>query len=151
MRILIYGHNGWIGQQFVDILKKRPDINYVLGIARVENYDALFNEIGLVNPSHIISFIGRTHGKIGNKLYSTIDYLEQKGKLTENIRDNLYAPLNLAILTQEKNIHYTYLGTGCIFKFDDDGHPFGKEQNGSSKEILKVALITLTTTSFLNF
>ena len=135
MRILIYGHNGWIGQQFVDILKKKPDINYVLGMARVENYDALNNEVELVNPTHIVSFIGRTHGKIGNKLYSTIDYLEQKGKLTENIRDNLYAPMNLALLSQEKNIHYTYLGTGCIFKFDnDDGHPFGKEENGFTED-----------------
>ena len=37
-----------------------------------------------INPSHIISLIGRTHGKIGNKTYSTIDYLEQKYKLKEN-------------------------------------------------------------------
>lgn len=137
MRILIYGHKGWIGQQFVDILKNLSDVDYVLGMARVENYDALNNEVELVNPTHIVSFIGRTHGKIGDKVYSTIDYLEQKGKLLENVRDNLYAPMNLAILSQAKNIHYTYLGTGCIFKFDnDDGRPFGKEENGFTEDDL---------------
>jgi dTDP-glucose 4,6-dehydratase len=135
MRILIYGHKGWIGQQFVDILKNLSDVDYVLGMARVENYDALNNEVELVNPTHIVSFIGRTHGKIGDKVYSTIDYLEQKGKLLENVRDNLYAPMNLALLAQAKNIHYTYLGTGCIFKFDnDDCRPFGKEENGFTED-----------------
>jgi len=135
MRILIYGHKGWIGQQFVDILKNLSDVDYVLGMARVENYDALNNEVELVNPTHIVSFIGRTHGKIGDKVYSTIDYLEKKGKLLENVRDNLYAPMNLALLAQAKNIHYTYLGTGCIFKFDnDDCRPFGKEENGFTED-----------------
>ena len=137
MRILVYGHKGWIGQQFVDILKNLSDIDYVLGTARVENYEAFVDEVNNVSPTHIISFIGRTHGKIGDKVFSTIDYLEQKGKLLENVRDNLYAPMNLAILSQEKNIHYTYLGTGCIFKFDnDDGRPFGKEENGFTEDSL---------------
>ena len=30
---------------------------------------------------------------------------------------------------QRKKIHFTYLGTGCIFNYDDK-HPFGKEING---------------------
>jgi dTDP-glucose 4,6-dehydratase/UDP-glucose 4,6-dehydratase len=47
----------------------------------------------------------------------------------ENVRDNLYSPLLLAEISKSKGIHYTYLGTGCIFKFDED-HPFGKEENG---------------------
>ena len=55
--------------------------------------------------------------------------MEQEGKLVENIRDNLYSPLLLGFICKEKNIHLTYLGTGCIFKFDKT-HPFGKEING---------------------
>ena len=82
-----------------------------------------------IKPTHAISFIGRTHGKIGDKTYTTIDYLEEKGKLTENIRDNLFSPILLASICTKKNIHYTYLGTGCIFKFDEE-HPFGLEENG---------------------
>ena len=50
----------------------------------------------MVNPTHIMAFIGRTHGVVDGKPYLTIDYLEQKGKLKDNIRDNLYSPLVLA-------------------------------------------------------
>ena len=82
-------------------------------------------------PTNIISFIGRTHGKINDTEFTTIDYLEQEGKLVENVRDNLFSPLQLSLLSKKHNIHYTYLGTGCIFKFDDDNNrPFGKEENG---------------------
>ena len=58
--------------------------------------------------------------------------MEQKGK-RENIRDNLYSPLVLAVLCKEYNIHYTYLGTGCIFTYDKT-HPFGKEINGFNED-----------------
>jgi dTDP-glucose 4,6-dehydratase len=128
MKILVYGHNGWIGNQFINILKDN-NIIFEFGKSRVDNRTDLINEIDMIKPTHIISFIGRTHGKIGNKIYSTIDYLEQDNKLIENIRDNLFSPLQLAQICSEKSIHYTYLGTGCIFKFDED-HPFGLEENG---------------------
>ena len=41
-----------------------------------------------------MSFIERTHGtnEDGTK-YTTIDYLEQKGKIKENVKDNLFAPV----------------------------------------------------------
>jgi len=131
--ILVYGSNGWIGQQFIDILKSK-NINYIEGKSRVDNYSELFKEIHLLHPTHIISFIGRTHGKIGNKIYSTIDYLEQDGKLIENVRDNLFSPLLLAQICKELDIHYTYLGTGCIFKYNEDN--FGLEQNGFTENSL---------------
>ena len=66
-------------------------------------------------------------------MYTTIDYLEQKGKLVDNIRDNLFSPITLAKLCENNNIHLTYLGTGCIFKFDDE-HPFGEENNGFTEQ-----------------
>jgi 3,5-epimerase/4-reductase len=128
MKILIYGSKGWIGNQFLQILNNN-NINYIEGNIRVDINNKLIKEVETVNPTHIISFIGRTHGSIGSKKYTTIDYLEQKGKLYENVRDNLYSPLLLAKICKEKNIHYTYLGTGCIFKFDTE-HPFGEEING---------------------
>jgi len=131
MNLLIYGSRGWIGSQFLEVCLKEKEngLCFYQGNARVNNIKELKKEIELVGPTHIVSFIGRTHGTIENKTYSTIDYLEQKGKLVDNIRDNLYSPLSLAILCKEQNIHYTYLGTGCIFKFDDQ-HPFGEEKNG---------------------
>ena len=41
MNILIYGGKGWIGQQFVDILKKQK-INHIISETRVNNYDDIF-------------------------------------------------------------------------------------------------------------
>ena len=118
MSILVYGAKGWIGQQFIHVLKVN-NAKFVMGVSRADNYETLLAEIAEVNPTHVVSFIGRTHGSIGEKVYTTIDYLEQDGKLVENIRDNLYSPLLLSMICREKNVHYTYLGTGCIFKFDE--------------------------------
>ena len=134
MKILIFGGKGWIGKQFIEIMKKE-NLEFTIGKSRVDNQDSLLNEINEYNPTHIISFIGRTHGKIDNKIYSTIDYLEQKGKLYENIKDNLFSPLLLSEICKNKNIHFTYLGTGCIFKYDET-HPFGKQENGFVEESL---------------
>ena len=128
MNILVYGSNGWIGNQFIALLTEK-NIPFIKGKSRADNYTDLMEEITASKPSHVISFIGRTHGKIDDKVYTTIDYLEQEGKLVENVRDNLYSPLILAKICSEMKIHYSYLGTGCIFKFDDE-HPFGKEENG---------------------
>jgi dTDP-glucose 4,6-dehydratase len=134
MKILVYGSNGWIGNQFINILEKN-EVVFFCGKSRVDELDSLSKEIEEIKPTHIVSFIGRTHGKIENKNYATIDYLEQEGKLTENVRDNLFSPLLLAFICTNKGIHYTYLGTGCIFKFDEK-HPYGIEENGFTEDSL---------------
>lgn len=134
MKILVYGSKGWIGQQFISILKSNT-YEYFEGKSRVDNIQDIENELNNISPTHVISFIGRTHGKIGDKEYTTIDYLEKEGKLFENIRDNLFSPIVLAEICTRRGIHYSYLGTGCIFKFDDQ-HPFGKEENGFTEESL---------------
>jgi 3,5-epimerase/4-reductase len=74
-----------------------------------------------VQPDRCISLIGRTRG--GNFL--TIDYLEQKGKLAENMRDNIWGPMVLAAVCKKHSIHLVYLGTGCIFHYDDDMFQLG--------------------------
>jgi len=118
MKILVYGHKGWIGSMFIDILKGKG-LNYCTTNTRCDNDIDLINDLNEIKPTHVISFIGRTHGLIGDKTYSTIDYLEEPGKLKENINDNLFSPLQLALLCNERKIHYTYLGTGCIFSYRD--------------------------------
>jgi hypothetical protein len=55
------------------------------------------------------------------------------GKLVDNLNDNLYSPLNLALLCKERGLHFTYLGTGCIFEYDEE-HPFGQEVNGYTEQ-----------------
>lgn len=117
VKLLIFGSKGWIGSQFINYLNenKDNDFSYIETNIRADN-EVLVNDIIVAHsPTHIISFIGRTHGEG----FNTIDYLEQEGKLKDNIRDNLYAPLVLANLANKFNIHYTYIGTGCIFSQDD--------------------------------
>lgn len=127
MRIIVYGHNGWIGNMFVNLLHKNK-ADFVLGKSRIDNEVELKEELSSCNATHVISFTGRTHGPG----YPNIDYLEQPGKLFENVRDNMYGPLVLAILCKTMNMHYTYIGTGCIFIFDEN-HPYG-EVNGFKED-----------------
>ena len=112
MRILIFGGNGWIGQQFVEIASKE-NVEHRVATSRVDfdHIVELEREMDAFAPTHMVSFLGRTHGE----KFSTIDYLEQPGKLVENVRDNLMAPIILAQLCADRGVHYTYLGTGCIF------------------------------------
>jgi dTDP-glucose 4,6-dehydratase len=128
MKVLVYGSKGWIGGQFINLLLSK-NIDFVEGKSRVNSIEDVNAELEMVGPTHVVSFIGRTHGKINDKVYTTIDYLEQEGKLFENVRDNLFSPIILSDLCSKRKIHYTYLGTGCIFKFDEE-HPFGEEKNG---------------------
>jgi len=129
---LIYGINGWIGQQ-VAIEMDKKQLKYIVGQERAVNQQDLIEEILSVKPTHIISLIGRTHGVIHGTQFTTIDYLQDAAKLSENIRDNLYSPLTLAILCEKFNIHFTYVGTGCLFEYDDN-HPYGKEDTGFTEQ-----------------
>jgi len=79
-------------------------------------------------PDRVVCMVGRTHGEG----FSTIDYLEQPGKLLDNCRDNLYAPISMAIICNNMNVHFTYLGTGCIFNYDEE-HPCGST-NGFTED-----------------
>ena len=132
MKVLLYGADGWIGSK-VQTLLEAAGHHVSRGTMRAEDQEGLLAEIRTVNPSHIMSFIGRTHGVIDGNVYSTIDYLEQPGKIKENVRDNLYSPVVLALVAQQFKIHFTYMGTGCIFEYDDT-HSFGTEVNGFTEE-----------------
>ncbi len=140
MKILVYGSRGWIGNQFIEILKSK-NVDFYTGESRLDNNETLIKEIDEIKPSHIITFTGRTHGEIDGKKYTTIDYLEQEGKLLENVRDNLYSPILLAELCKQRKIHYSYLGTGCIFKYDENISSFNEDSLpnffGSSYSIVK--------------
>lgn len=134
MLLLIYGSKGWIGSQVIAQLVK-DNIPHQKSTTHVENLEAVENELIVYKPTHVLSLIGRTHGKIGDKVFTTIDYLEEDGKLVENVRDNLFCPVSLAMLCEKYQIHYTYLGTGCIFEYDSN-HPYEKENHGFDEESL---------------
>ena len=67
INVLVYGAKGWIGQQFIQVLKAN-NAQFVEGVSRADNYDALLAEITSIKPTHVVSFIGRTHGSIGEKV-----------------------------------------------------------------------------------
>ena len=163
MIILIYGHKGWIGQQIVSYLDKiysKNNFKYILGKSRVNNIEDVEKEITEYYPTHVISLIGRTHG---NGI-QTIDYLEDN--LYDNIRDNLFSPMILSILSNKYKYHLTYLGTGCIFEYENlndilegktDYKKFSENDNanffGSSYSIVKGftdQLINLNNNNVLN-
>jgi hypothetical protein len=56
MNILVYGSNGWIGNQFKQILEKN-NINYICGLSRVDNKITLLKEITYIIKIILINFI----------------------------------------------------------------------------------------------
>lgn len=138
MKILFFGHKGWIGNQFINFLKTKS-LEIINSSYRADDYENVYNELLDNKPSHVICMIGRTHGPG----YSTIDYLEQPGKLKDNLNDNLFSPVVLAMLCSKLNIHLTYLGTGCIFEYDKNDNDYKFTENdlpnffGSSYSVVK--------------
>lgn len=119
--ILLIGSKGWIGSKVYNLLLERKDVEKILiSSIRADDINAIQTELRELKPSHVISCIGRTHGNIDGCEIPTIDYLEYPGKLQENIRDNLFAPMILAKCCTDLGIHLTYLGTGCIFEYDSE-------------------------------
>lgn len=118
MKLLIFGGNGWIGKKFTNYLQTEG-IDYHNSENRADDTIAVTAEIADPQYTHIVSMIGRTSGVYNGELINTIDYLEKPGMIRYNVRDNLFAPLSLAIISSKHNKHFTYLGTGCIFDYDD--------------------------------
>jgi 3,5-epimerase/4-reductase len=114
LTIALWGANGWIGNQFKDILTYLGH-TVLIPPMRADADTSAAAWLDEMRPDRVVSMIGRTHGEGCN----TIDYLERPGKLVENVRDNLYSPVALALICAQRGIHYTYLGTGCIFSDDD--------------------------------
>jgi 3,5-epimerase/4-reductase len=130
--ILIFGANGWIGSKVYNLLvASNKQITVYKAQSRADDTIAVEKELDSFPNAvtHIMSFIGRTHGTYEGQTIGTIDYLEKPGKLVENMRDNLFSPLVLAEICKKRNIHFTYLGTGCIFDYDD-AHPLGQLDSG---------------------
>ena len=135
MKFILLGHKGWIGKQIFELLKLNSENEIITTDIRVDNYNEIEEFIVNSKPDRIISVIGRTYGDNMN----SIDYLEKKGNLKININDNLYSPLNLAFISNKYNIHFTYMGTGCIFngydkEYNEDDDP---DFFGSSYSIVK--------------
>ncbi|CAF1020324.1 unnamed protein product [Adineta ricciae] len=142
---LIYGSAGWIGGQCRDLLNVAGQ--KVVSGRRVTSLKDVEEDILTYKPDRIICSLGRTHGEgIPN-----IDYLEKPGKLKDNIRDNLLAPMFIAQASMQYSklaapIPTLYIGTGCIYEYanpTDLSHPFTENDHpnfcGSSYSTVKGA------------
>ena len=74
MKILIFGHGGCIVTMMCNLLDTQS-IEYVKSSVRANNIEQVEEEMRQARPTHVMSFIGRTHGTYNDKYFSTIDYL----------------------------------------------------------------------------
>jgi len=138
MNILVYGGKGWIGSMLVNKWKELyPSYKFICSGTRIlpENINILKTEIA--KADRVFSCVGRTSG--GN--IPNIDYLEDK--VNENVRDNLFAPLLLCKLCDGLGVHFSYIGTGCIFSTNtrENTYDYTEEDNpdyfGSAYSVVK--------------
>uniref|UniRef100_A0A1I8BMB2 NAD(P)-bd_dom domain-containing protein n=1 Tax=Meloidogyne hapla TaxID=6305 RepID=A0A1I8BMB2_MELHA len=139
LSVIIYGGRGWVGLQVQQLLKDKC-IPYVLAKCKIgiDLEEKVIEELLQLRGTHVLCCTGRTHG--GN--YKTIEYLEGgPDKDFENIRDNLYCPLALALICKKcklgwredllnssqfsVGLHYSYIGTGYLFAYDEGLHKVG--------------------------
>ena len=91
MKVLIYGSRGWIGGKFLKIMDSH-NVEYLIANSRASNVEDIRKELDdNKDITHVVSFIGRTHGVYEGETIGTIDYLEKPGKLVDNINDNLFS------------------------------------------------------------
>ena len=98
--------------------KQYPEDTLIISETRVVNSNHAFLSQEILEADRVVCTVGRTSGydKSTGEYINTIDYLEKN--LSENLRDNLYAPMMLGMLCKQLQKHMVYLGTGCIFSWD---------------------------------
>lgn len=109
MKMLIYGSTGWIGSQLLYLLREK-DINIFESSVRLENYHDIKKELDIINPTHVLLAAGLTG-------MPNIDWCEDNKEKVVSV--NIIGTSILADECRKKNIHLTYLGTGCIYEYDD--------------------------------
>ena len=113
MKWLIFGSKGWIAGHVMDCLESLSEKQDIVKVTEAcHTKHDIENIILRENPDLIVCCVGRTYGPG----FTTIDYLEQKGKLAENLESNLLIPIWLATST---SLPILYFGTGCIYEYDE--------------------------------
>ena len=129
MSVLLFG-GGWIGGLMAPVIRAEG-LSCVAARARADDPDAVREEVARARPRLVFAALGRTHGTHAGQDFPTIDFLEQPGRLRENVRDNLLAPLTLAAVCREERVPFVSVATGCIFEAAEEdilnGEGFGDE------------------------
>lgn len=129
MNILIIKNNNL----FSDLLKDKNLDNIKLFIISdfesINNFDK-FNEICIKNEiTHVLYDFRKSYG---NNIWNT-SYIENK--LEDNLKYNLYYSIRIANYCNKLNMHFTYIGEGCIFKNSESLNPDLKVSNHSLMNI----------------
>ena len=121
--VLVLGFNGFIGSNLATILVKAGVSVHPSNVRfegnSTEESRKLRKEIVECCASSVVCCIGRTH-PVGI-LDGNIDYLENNPRI--NTRDNMYVPMLAATVCIQMCVHYTYIGSGCIYAYTDIDKP----------------------------
>jgi 3,5-epimerase/4-reductase len=127
MKILIFGYTNWIANEFIEYIKiNNKEINIIKTNININNETLVENILLLHSPTHIINFIDndiKNDYEINNNENNNLNIFYN------NIKDNLYSPLVLAILSNKYKIHYTYIGSGNIYINNNIEYKFLENDN----------------------
>ena len=114
MRVLVIGSSGWIGSQCVTLLKSLGH-DVIESNCRIDNYGSIGQELDNVKPSHVLLAAGKT-GR------PNVDWCEDHK--IETLETNTIGTSVVFSETHRRNILCYYLGTGCIYEYDEE-HQIG--------------------------
>jgi dTDP-4-dehydrorhamnose reductase len=127
MKILIFGYTNWIANEFIEYIKiNNKEINIIKTNININNETLVENILLLHSPTHIINFIDND---IENDYEINNNENNNLNIFYNNIKDNLYSPLVLAILSNKYKIHYTYIGSGNIYINNNIEYKFLENDN----------------------
>lgn len=127
MKILIFGYTNWIANEFIEYIKiNNKEINIIKTNINITNETLVENILLLHSPTHIINFIDND---IENDYEINNNENNNLNIFYNNIKDNLYSPLVLAILSNKYKIHYTYIGSGNIYNNNNIEYKFLENDN----------------------
>lgn len=113
MRYLVFGGvTGWIGKKISTMLPPKDCFPTSL---RFDQTKEIVDEIKNNNIDRVLIVAGLT-GR------PNVDWCEDHQ--TETVKTNVVGVLNVIDLCKTLGVHVTYLGTGCIYEYDDE-HPIG--------------------------
>lgn len=115
MKVLIYGHAGWIGKQLLVLLRKQHGLDLFHATSRLEEVITVEKELDAIRPDRVILCAGVT-GR------PNVDWCESNQEQTAAV--NFYGTVGLVKACCARSIHVTNFATGCIFQYDDK-HPLG--------------------------
>ena len=112
IKILIYGHNGYIGSNLKNYLMEHNNVKILKSnFKKIKKDTDIKYDIDILKPDRIISCIGLVKK---DNLFST-EFLNQNKYMSENIENNLYLHILISKICIKYNIHFTYIGTGCLY------------------------------------